>query len=279
MLEITGAIAIAVVTAVCVVEYFRTWRPRLRDSLDRVPALDRHLHTSMGKIDGVADQARELVGRGNAIADQGRLIAQAGRQTAQAVSDRIQRWLQGKAAHAEQRLQQLEGSVLELQGQQVRQFCQKTARGIRTLRRMDGEADDHLLRCARDEFRNGLADLQLGLGAMSGQALLQNYEAVRQALHLAAVAGEGERLVLGSLGRHQEIAHVDAELAALADGVNRRMDELGDLSKRVLPPLVRAGCGGRPGVARRQLVLAAGALGWREEIVPALVEGDGVEVN
>lgn len=224
MLEITVSLLLLALGAVGLLEYFRVWRPRA------LAAADELQRTAVG--------ARKVGESAGAVAE--------------AAKKRLIRWLEGAATRAEERLQQLERSIGQVQATQALHFVQAHSRALETLRRFEAAPDDSLLLSARSDLRNGFADLGLYLSTASGELLLQHHEASLVILEHAAEAAQLELAVLAALDRRAEMPMALVAHRRLADRWCGKLQDLGDLSQRLLPPPVRQGCGGKPGQARHQ---------------------------
>jgi hypothetical protein len=224
MLEITVAIVVLVLSAVGLLEYFRVWRPRAL-------ATAAQLHRTAAGAAKVSESAAAV---------------------SEAARDRLVQWLAGKATKAEQRLQHLERAVAQVQATQALQFVQSHARALESLRRFDGAPDEELLRSARADLRNGFADLGLYVSASSGQTLLQHHAASLAMIEHAAEAAQLELAVLAALDRLAEQPAAVGSHQRLVKRWQGKLQDLGDLGRQMLPPVVRHGCSGKPALARRE---------------------------
>ena len=241
MLVIVASLAIALLTVVALVEYYLHWRPRVDKTLDNV---NGPLTELRGPIVGIAEDVHG--------------VTSAARRVVEAASDRLCRWLEGSAPVAAQRLAGLEHRVAQLGHIQAIEFLKKYRRGFLDLQRYQVQQDRHLLLRARDDLRDGLADITLYFGSVKPLKLLETPEATQALLMAANFAGTAEVYALHALGREPEAEFARNQHAELRLQVADSLESLGDLSRSHLPPSVRAACGGQVGVWRRRLVAAAG---------------------
>ncbi len=233
ILAATVAGVVVVLTLVALYEYYAVYRPRLRKA-----AAD---------IEKVASSGSE--------------VAEDVRKVSAAVSRRLITWMEGRATKAEQRLRHLEIAIAQVQATQALEAVRSHARALETLRRFQVTRDTVLLAEARSHLRNGFADLRLYLLATGGEVLLQHHAISMLIGAYAAEAAELEELVLlaSEAGGELELARRTHRECGLL--WRDKLTDLGDLSRVLLPPAVRQGCGGKPGQALREQLDAAAQLG------------------
>lgn len=224
MLEVTVSILLVVAALVAAYEYFAVYRPRFRGIL------------------GSADKASAT----------GAVVAGHLQEVSAAAKDRLLRWLEGSATQAEERLQALERSIAQVQSTQALAFVQSLYRALATMQRFRSAPSRWLLEDARRDLRRGLADLTLYVRLAPPELLLQHHEVSCAMLTVANHAAGLEVEVLRALGQAKEVPAAQREHQQLGQLWQSKLQDLGDLHRRLFPPAVRQGCGGRPGLARAQ---------------------------
>ncbi len=233
-----------VILLIGVYEYFTHWRPRADQLADN---FNKPLEQLREPVVGIVEDVHGMTS--------------AARRVAETASDALCRWIEGHATAAEQRLGALETQVASLGHVQAMGFARKLRRGFEALRRFEASRDRHLLERARDDLRDGFTDLALYFGTVSGLRMLETAASTGQLLTMAGLAAETELRVLSVLGCGAELEAARRCHSRIANDVRDRLATVGNVSRVVLPPSVRAACGGNVGGTRRNLEQVAGRIG------------------